>query len=79
MHIIFYMHEHFDIIINPFKYKCETCQIFIHPFQKIMVNMDRFNNEFNTFKMNDWGHVQMLIVQKMWQESLMCSSINARH
>jgi len=24
------------------------------------------NNGFNTFKMNDSTHVQMLIVQKMW-------------
>jgi hypothetical protein len=32
------MHEHFDLIINPFKYKFEISQIFIHPFQKIVVN-----------------------------------------
>jgi hypothetical protein len=32
------MHEHFDLIINPFKYKCETCQGFMYPFQKIMVS-----------------------------------------
>jgi len=25
-------HEHFDLIINQFKYKCETHQIFIHGF-----------------------------------------------
>jgi hypothetical protein len=32
------MHEHFDLITNPFKYKFEISQIFIHPFQKIGVN-----------------------------------------
>jgi len=38
MHLKFCMHEHFDLIINPFKYKCETSQIFMHPFQKIAMN-----------------------------------------
>ncbi len=38
MHPKLYMHEHFELITNPFKYKCETLQVFIHPFQKIMVN-----------------------------------------
>jgi len=37
MHVKICMHEHFDLITNPFKYKCETSQIFIHPFQKIVV------------------------------------------
>jgi hypothetical protein len=32
MHPRLYMHEHFDLIINPFNYKCETSQILIHPF-----------------------------------------------
>ncbi len=32
------MHEHFDLIINAFKYKCETSQIFKYPFQKQLVN-----------------------------------------
>jgi hypothetical protein len=31
----FCMHEHFDLIRNPFKYKHETSQVFIHPFQKL--------------------------------------------
>jgi hypothetical protein len=31
----FCMHEHFDQINNPFKYKYETSQTFIHPFQKL--------------------------------------------
>ncbi len=38
MHPRFCMHERFDLIINPFKYKCETSQMFIHPFQKIVVS-----------------------------------------
>jgi hypothetical protein len=38
MHFKLCMHEHFNLIANPFKYKCETFQIFIHPFQKIVVN-----------------------------------------
>jgi hypothetical protein len=37
MHVKICMHEHFDLITNPFKYKCETSPIFIHPFQKIVV------------------------------------------
>jgi hypothetical protein len=38
MHSRLCMHEHFDLIINPFKYKCEISQVFIHPFQKIVVS-----------------------------------------
>jgi hypothetical protein len=34
MHPKLCMHEHFDIITNPFKYKCETSQICIHPFKE---------------------------------------------
>jgi hypothetical protein len=30
-----YMHELFDFIINPVKYKHETYQVFIHPFLKM--------------------------------------------
>jgi hypothetical protein len=48
------------VVTNPFKYKCETCQVFIHPFKKVVVN-----NGFNTFKVNDLSHVQMLIGQGM--------------
>jgi len=66
MHPRVCMHEHFDLITNPFKYKCETCNVFIHPFQK---NCDeckmQFINVFNTLKMNDSIHVQMLIVQEL--------------
>jgi len=38
MHPKLFMHEHFDLITNPFKYKCENFQIFIHQFQKIVMN-----------------------------------------
>jgi hypothetical protein len=38
MHLELCMHEHFNLITNAFKYKCETFQHFIHPFKKIMVN-----------------------------------------
>jgi hypothetical protein len=30
--------KHADLINNQFKYKCETYQIFIHPFKKIEMN-----------------------------------------
>jgi hypothetical protein len=35
MHPKLCMHEHFDLIINPFKYKYETSQVFIHPLIKL--------------------------------------------
>ncbi len=35
MHLKLCMHEHFDLINNPFKYKCETSQVFIHSFKKL--------------------------------------------
>jgi hypothetical protein len=38
MHLRLCMHEHFDLIINPFKYKCETSQFFIHPFKKYLIS-----------------------------------------
>jgi hypothetical protein len=34
MHLGLCMLENFDLILNAFKYKCETCQVFIHPFQE---------------------------------------------
>jgi len=43
MHPRLCMHEHFDLISNRFKYKCETSQIFIHPFQKIVLSV-KFNS-----------------------------------
>jgi hypothetical protein len=38
MHPRLCMHEYFDLITNPSKYKCDSSQIFIHQFQKIAVN-----------------------------------------
>jgi hypothetical protein len=38
MHLKLCMHEHFDLITNPFKYKCETSYVFIHACQKIVVS-----------------------------------------
>ncbi len=37
------------------------------------------SNGFNTFKMNDSTHVQMLIIQEIFKNSLICSNINVRH
>jgi len=64
MHPKFCMHEHFSIITNPFKYKCETSQIFVHPFKKIMVNAkcNSWVVDLITFKMNDSTHRQILII-----------------
>jgi hypothetical protein len=40
------MHEHFDLITNPFKYKCETFQIFIKNCDecKMQLMSNGFNN-----------------------------------
>jgi hypothetical protein len=46
MHRRLYKHEHFGLIINPFKYKCETSQIFIHSFQKIVMLMQNAIHEW---------------------------------
>ncbi len=63
MHFKLCMHEHFDLITNLFKYKYETCQVFIYSFKKTMINKMQFmSNGFNTIKVNDLVHVQMLIV-----------------
>jgi hypothetical protein len=37
MHPRFYMHEHFDLSSNPFKYKCETYFKFLYVHIKIMM------------------------------------------
>jgi len=37
--------------------------------------MQCFNNGFNKFKMDDLTHVNMLMIQEMWKNSLNCSSI----
>jgi hypothetical protein len=41
--------------------------------------MQLMSNGFNTFKMNDSIHMQMLIVQEMWKNSLTYSNINVKH
>jgi hypothetical protein len=75
------MYEHFDLITNPSKYKCEISQFFIHPFKKIVVNA-KCNLQIvdlTTLKVNDSTHVQMLLVKEMWKNSLTHSSINMKH
>jgi hypothetical protein len=64
MHPIFCMHEHFDLITNPFNYKYEIFQIYIYPFKKIVVNAkcNSWIVDLTTLKVNDSTHVQMLIV-----------------
>jgi hypothetical protein len=72
MHPRLCMHEYFDLITNSFEYKCETSQIFIHLFQKIMVSAkcNSWIVDLTTFKMIDSIHVMMLIIQEMWKSSL---------
>jgi len=79
MHPRVCMHKYFDLITNQFKYECETFQIIIHPFQKIVVNAkcNTWIVDLAALKVNDSTHVQMLIVQKiMWKNSLTHSEIN---
>jgi hypothetical protein len=72
MHPKLCMHEHFDLITNTLKYKYETCQVFIHPFQKIVMSAKykSWIMDLTTFKMNDSTHVQMLTIQTMQKNSL---------
>jgi len=72
MHPKLCMHEQFDLIINPLKYKCKTCQVFIHPFQKIVMSAKykSWIMDLTTFKVNDSTHVKMLIIQNMQKNSL---------
>jgi hypothetical protein len=81
MHLRLCMQEHFHLIINPFKYKCETSHVFIHPFQKITVSVkcNSWVGDLTTFKLNDSIHMQMSLVQEMWKKSLNHSNINVRH
>jgi hypothetical protein len=81
MHPRLYTDEHFHLINNPFKYKCETFQIFIHSFQKIMMSAkcNSWVVYLTTFKVNNSTHMQMLIDQDMWKKSLTNFSINLRH
>jgi hypothetical protein len=75
------MHEYFDLITNPFKYKCKTSQVFMHPFKKNYgeCKMQFMNSDLITFKVNDSTHVQMLIIQEIQKKSLTHSSINLKH
>ncbi len=52
MHFEVCMHEHFDLIISEFKYTYEICQIFIYPFQKIVMRAkcNFLSNRFDTSK-----------------------------
>ncbi len=81
MHLKLCMYERFDLIINPFKYKDETSLIFIHSFQKIVMNAkcNLWVVDLTTFKENDSTHVQMLIVQNMRKTSLNYSNIIAKY
>ncbi len=60
VHLIFYMDEHFDVVINPFKYNCETCQGFIHPFQKFWWT---------------WIYLIMNLTHSKWMIEVMCINI----
>jgi hypothetical protein len=63
MHFRFCMQEHFDLITNWFKYKCETYQVFIHPSKTYSECKIQFmSNICNTFKINDSIHLQILII-----------------
>jgi hypothetical protein len=59
MHPRLCIHEQFELITNPFKYKCETYQILYVHFKKKRdeCKMQLMSIEFNTFKMNDSTHV----------------------
>jgi hypothetical protein len=63
MHPKPYIYEHFDIIINLFKYKYETSQIFIYPLQKIVMNA----------RCNSW-EVDFNYIQSEWFNS--CANVN---
>jgi hypothetical protein len=58
-------HEHFDLIINQFKYKCENCQVFICPFLKNVMNA----------KCNSWI---MDLAHSNWMIQLMCKCNNSK-
>jgi len=64
MHAKICMHEHFDLITNPFKYKCEISWIFIHIFQKLVLNA----------KCNSWI-VDFNNIQSEWFNS--CANVNS--
>jgi hypothetical protein len=59
------MHEHFDLIVNHFKYKCETFQFFIYQFV-VNAKCNSWTIYLTTSKVNDSTHVKMLTIQNMW-------------
>jgi hypothetical protein len=63
MHPKLCIHENFDLIINPFKYKCETlsCYVCFNIYTK-KCNMQHLNNDFNKFNVDDLIHVKMLLI-----------------
>jgi hypothetical protein len=81
MHFRLCMHEHFDLNINPFQYKCQTSQVFIYSFQKIVVSAkcNSWVVDLTTLKANASTHVQMLIVQNMQKNSITHLNINVKH
>jgi hypothetical protein len=81
MHLRLCMHEDFYLIINALKYRCETYQIFICPFRKIMMNSNcnSWIMDLTMLIMNDSIHVQMLTIENMWKNSVTYSSINVGH
>ncbi len=71
MHPKFCMYDHFHIINNPCKYKCDTSQSFYTYIYKNYgeCKMQFMNNGFNTFKVNDSTHVQMLTIQVIYEKN----------
>jgi hypothetical protein len=68
------MHEHFDLIPNPFKYNVRLANSISKKIDEC--KMQLMSNGLNIFKMNDPSHVQMLIVQEMQKNSLIYLNIN---
>jgi hypothetical protein len=60
MHLGLCMFENFDLILNAFKYKCEICQVFIHPFQEKLWYLAMCNS---------WI---MDLTHSKWMNQLMC-------
>jgi hypothetical protein len=64
MHSEICMHECFDLITNPFNYKCESCQIFIHPSSWIVISA-KCNLWIIDLMHSKWmisTHLQILII-----------------
>jgi hypothetical protein len=63
---------------NPFKYICEALSFMCVSIYINKCNMQCLNSGFNKLKVDDSTHVNMLIVQEMWKNSLNHSSIIAK-